>query len=109
MATSYSVLGQENPNATTLTALYAVPAATQAIVSTIVIANLNGGAGTYRIAVSPAGAAIADRHYLAYDIAISNGTAHTLTLGITLDATDVIRVYASHADMAFNAFGSEIS
>jgi hypothetical protein len=33
----------------------------------------------------------------------------TLTLGITLAATDVITVYASTANLTFSVFGSEIS
>jgi hypothetical protein len=32
-----------------------------------------------------------------------------LTIGITLAATDKIRVYASNANLTFTAFGSEIS
>jgi len=32
-----------------------------------------------------------------------------LTLGITVDAGDIITVYASSADMSFNVFGTEIA
>ena len=39
MATNYKVLGQSNPAATTATSLYTVPAATQTIVSTVVVTN----------------------------------------------------------------------
>ena len=39
MATTYKVLGQSNPAATTATTLYTVPAATSAIASTITICN----------------------------------------------------------------------
>ena len=60
MATTYKVLGQSNPSATTATTLYTVPASTQAVVSTI-------------------------------------------------NATDVVTVYASTANLTFTAFGSEIS
>ena len=66
MATVYKVLGQSNPAATTATTLYTVPAATSTVVSTIVVANL-GVSGTYRIAIRPAGAALASSHYIAYD------------------------------------------
>ncbi len=59
MATSYKVLGQSNPSATTATSLYTVPAATQAIVSTITVCNQAATAATYRIAVRIAGAALA--------------------------------------------------
>ena len=109
MATAYKVLGQLNPAATTLSTLYTVPGATETIISSITVANVAGGNGTYRIAVRPNGAAIDPKHYLVYDAPLSDGQAQTITLGITLDATDIVSVYASHANFAFNAFGSEIS
>ena len=109
MATVYKVLGQQNPAATTLTSLYTVPSSTSAVVSSITIANLGASAGTFRIAVRPAGESIANKHYLALDTTIPGIDTITLTLGITLATTDVISVYASTATMAFQAFGSEIS
>ena len=108
MATTYKVLGQSNPSATTATTLYTVPAATSTIVSTIAVANL-GTSGTYRIAIRPAGASLANQHYIAYDGALNANDTVTYTLGITLATTDVITVYASSASFAFSAFGSEIS
>jgi len=109
MATNYKVLGQSNPSATTATTLYTVPAATQAIVSTVTVCNQTATAGTYRIAVRVAGAALAASQYLAYDVSLPGNASDTLTLGITLGATDVITVYASAATFSFNAFGSELS
>ena len=109
MAITYKTLGQSNPSATTLTTLYTVPAATEAIVSTITVCNQAATAGTYRIAVRPDAASIANQHYIAYDISLPANTTDTLTLGITINATDVISVYSSSANMSFNAFGSEIA
>ncbi len=109
MPTTYKVLGQVNPAATTDTTLYVVPAATSAVVSTITVTHLAAGFSTFRIAVRPAGAALAAKHYLAYDVEIYEKTAQTLTLGITLAATDVITVRASSANVAFSAFGTEVS
>jgi hypothetical protein len=109
LPTTYKVLGQSAPSATTDTTLYTVPASTQTVVSTIVVSNRSATAGSYRIAVRPLGAGISNQHYLAYDVAVGGGDSTTLTLGITLGATDVITVRASTADMSFSAFGSEIS
>lgn len=109
MATAYKVLGQSNPSATTVTTLYTVPSATQAVVSTIVICNQTATAATYRIAVRPAGASLAAVHYVAYDITVGASDSTALTLGITLATTDVITVYASTATLSFTAFGSEIA
>ena len=109
MATTYRVLGQSNPSATTATTLYTTPAATQTIVSTITVCNQAATAGTYRIAVRVAGAALAANQYVAYDVSLPANTTDTLTLGVTLAATDVITVYASSANFSFNAYGSEIA
>ena len=109
MATTYKVLGQSNPAATSATTLYTVPSATQAVVSTIVIANLNTANATFRIAVRVAGATLADSQYVAYNVTVGGTDSTALTLGITLGATDVITVYASSATLTFTAFGSEIS
>lgn len=109
MATTYKVLGQSNPSATTLTTLYTVPSATQTVVSSIVIANLAASAATFRIAVRPAGATIANAQYIAYDITLAASDSTVLTLGLTLAATDVVSVYASTANVAFSAYGSEIA
>jgi hypothetical protein len=109
MATTYKVLGQSAPAATTAADLYTVPAATEAIVSTITVANRGASAGTYRVYVRPAGASVANQHYLIYDASLSAKSTDTMTLGITLAATDVVSVYASTADFSFNAFGTELA
>lgn len=109
MANAYKVLGQNDLAATTLTDVYTVPASTETIISTIIIANRTGSAATYRIAIRPNGAAISDEHYIAYDVPIPANDSTTITLGITLDADDVISVYASVVDIGVNIFGTEIS
>jgi glucose-6-phosphate dehydrogenase assembly protein OpcA len=109
MATTYKVLGQSNPSATTATTLYTVPSSTSTVVSTVTVCNQAAATATYRIAVRPAGATLAAQHYLAYDIAIAANDTTALTLGITLATTDVVTVYASSATLSFSAFGSEIA
>jgi hypothetical protein len=109
MASTYKVLAQVNPSATTATTLYTCGSASGAVVSTISICNQAASAGTYRVAVRPAGATLAAVHYIAYDIAIAANDTTALTLGITLANTDVVTVYASAATMSFSAFGTELS
>lgn len=109
MATTYKVLGQSAPSATTATALYTVPSATSAVVSTINVCNRAGSADTFRIAVRPAGAALANQHYLAYDVAIPANDSLALTIGVSLATTDVLEVYAGSANLSFTAFGAELS
>jgi hypothetical protein len=110
MATTvYKVLGQIAPSATTETDLYTVPAATETILSSLVVANRAATSATYRISVSVNGAATATKDYLVYDAIINANSTVALTLGITIDATDKVRVYGSTANLSFSAFGSEIA
>jgi hypothetical protein len=108
MASAYKVLGQSNPSATTLTTLYTVPSATSAVVSTLSVCNLSTAA-TIRVAVRPAGASIANSHYLIYDAVLSANDSVFLTLGISLSTTDVVSVYASSATVSFSLYGSELT
>ena len=109
MPTTYKVLGQANPASATLTSLYTVPASTSAVCSSITVANLANSSATFRIAVRPAGEALANKHYLVYDATVTATDAVSLTLGITLATTDVVTVYAVGGYASFNIFGSEIS
>ena len=108
MATAYKVLGQSAPSATTATTLYTVPASTETVVSSVTVCN-RGTAGSYRIAVRPNGDALANQHYIVFDAAIPANSTDTVTIGMTLDASDVITVYGSSANFSFSAFGSEIT
>ena len=109
MPTVYKTLGQSNPSATTATTLYTVPSATSTVLSTLTVCNQASTAGTFRIAVRPAGASLTASQYIAYDTPIAANDTIALTLGITLATTDVVTIYASSATMSFSAFGSEIS
>jgi hypothetical protein len=111
MASSYKILAQSAPaSADTETTLYTVPASTEAVISTIVVANITSSATTFRMAVKPNDATVANQHYIAYDVPLAANDSTTLTLGITMDAADTITVESGDADaIAFNVFGTEIS
>ena len=107
MATTPKILGQSAPLATTLTALYTVPGATNATVSSVTVCNTSATPTTFRISVAPAGAGDALSQYLFYDVTIPGNDSFIATVGLTLEATDVIRVYATLATLSFSAFGIE--
>jgi hypothetical protein len=109
VADTLKVLGQSAPSATTETDLYTVPGGTSATVSTVIVCNRAGSAATFRITVAPAGAATTNAQYLYYDLPIPANDSFALTLGVTLAATDKIRVYASSANLTFQAFGVEVT
>ena len=108
MATTYKVLGQVCPPANTATPLYTVPSATTAIISTVVVCNQSTSA-TFRIAVQPAGISVAAKHYIAYDTVVAANDSISLTIGMTLAATDVVSVTANTTTVSFNAFGTELT
>ena len=109
MPAAYKVLGQLNPAATAATTLYTVPASTSAVASTLSVCNQGALAASFRVAVRPAGATLAARHYLVYDSSLTASDSVFLTLGITLATTDVVTVYTSSADLSFSLFGSEMT
>jgi hypothetical protein len=109
MPSTYKVLAQVNPSATTPTTAYTCGSASGAVVSTISICNQAASAGTYRVAIRPLGATLAAVHYVAYDVAIAANDTTALTLGITLANTDVVTVYCSSATMSISLFGTELS
>lgn len=101
-------MGQSTPVATTLTDLYTVPAATQAVCSTLAVCN-QSTATAFRVSVAVAGAVDDAKQYLFYDAAIAANSTVTITIGMTLGATDVVRVYATLATLSFNLFGVELT
>lgn len=109
MADTLKVLGQSAPAATTLTDLYTVPAGKSTTISSITICNRDTVAGTFRITVAPAGAADAVAHAIFFDQALDAKSTYVATLGVTLAATDKIRVYGSTANFSFSAFGVEVA
>lgn len=109
MTITYKVLGQSNPAATTNTTLYTVPADTSTVISTLNICNLSTTAATFRFAVRPLGATIANQHFISFDTQVPANDSIAYTIGITLAATDVITIYASSSTLAFSLFGSEMS
>ena len=92
MAITYKVLGQSAPSATTNTDVYTVGAGKQTTISTITVCNRDSASATYRIAIRPNGATLANEHYLAYDVVIGSNDTSALTLGVTIDAADAARL-----------------
>ena len=110
MPTAYKVLAQSCPTTTAQTAIYTVASTTQVVVSSIVVANLATSNHTYRIAVQPNGATLASLHFVGYDVTVPANDSTTLTLGLTMDDTDVISVRTSSANnLVFQIFGAELT
>lgn len=102
-------LGQSAPSATTEADLYTVPDLTQTTTSSLVICNRGAVSATFRVSVAPDGETTEDKHYLFYDASISGNETISVVIGMTLNQTDVVRVYASTGNLSFNLFGVETS
>lgn len=109
MPEARKVLGQSNPLAAALTVLYTVPAATEAVISTLNVANRSPVATSFRVSIAPAGAVDSLEQYQYYDIPIPGNDTFAATLGWTLAATDVVRVRALLATLSFSVFGVELT
>ena len=109
MAEVLKVLGQSNPSATTLTTLYTVPGATSVTASTISICNRTAGTLLARVSVAVGGAADSLEQYIYYDVKILKNDSIFATIGLTLAATDVVRVYTDAVGLSFSLFGVEVS
>jgi hypothetical protein len=103
------VLGQSAPAATTPTDLYTVPNLNQTTVSSLVVCNRTGGALSFRVSVRVGGASADDSQYLYYDKNLAANESFSAVLGLTLQQSDVVTVYASNTGLSFNMFGVETS
>lgn len=109
MATTYKVLGQSAPAAATDTNLYTVPAGAQAVISTVNVCNRGTSSATFRIAVRPGGATLANQHYQSFDVPIDANAIIPITIGMTMGAGDVLTVRSSTANLSFSSFGTEVT
>lgn len=109
MTTTYKVLGQMASTANTLSTIYTVPSATSAVLSTVTICNTGGSNANVSLSVCVGNAANTISQYVVYNNNLIPSDTLTLTLGLTLAATDTLRGNASIGNVVFNAFGSEIT
>lgn len=103
----YRILGQAAPGAASLTDAYTAATGSFAVLSRIMAVNRDAAAATYRVAIAVDGAADDVKQYVAYDVPIAGNDAAPVPgcTGITLDGLDVVRVYASTANLSFGIFG----
>lgn len=108
MATTRKILGQNKPAATTDATLYTVPGATDAVVSSITVSEVNAAAATVRICVdSGGGTTTVNTKSVAWNVALAANQTLVFALGITLAAASTIVIQASTANVCFTAFGQE--
>lgn len=109
MADTLKILGQVSAAAITTTALYTVPDGRSAIVNTFTVCNRSAIAATFRLSFDQGGTGTTNKDYVYYDLGLDGNDSFTATVGYTLAAGDVVKVYASTANLSFSAFGLERS
>ena len=112
MPNTYKRLGAINPSANTQTNVYVIPAATQAVNSTVAICNQTITATTYSLALmdsSQFNAAAPAATFLVRNAALSASDTIFLTVGLTGNAGSVLVANTPNSNVSFSAFGSEIT
>ena len=100
------ILAQLAPAAITETLLFAVPATRKGLIQELCVCNRAGSPSSFRVSISQLGAATQTKDFLYYDMPIAGNDTFAVEIGVTLNASDVIRVYAGSANLSFTLFGS---
>jgi len=102
-------LAQLAPGAAAETLLYECPKQTQSDTTSLIVCNRSAVAASFRVSVSLGGSATTTKDYHYYDMPIDANDTFVASLGLTLRAGDIVRVYASTANLSFNLLGEETS
>lgn len=100
-----NVLVQLAPGATTETDLYKVISGDHARLDELVVCNRSAVQVSFRVSISVGGGATQTKDYIYYDLSLSMNDTFANEMKLTLNSGDVIRVYASSADLTFTLFG----
>ena len=113
MATNtYKILGQVNPTANTQSNVYVVPAATEAVINSIQIANQSTSNVSYSLIMMPSGAyasPAAAANYVVRGGVVPAADSIILTIGLTANAGSIFAANTNNPNVSFSMFGSEIT
>ena len=112
MPQSFKRLGAINPSANTQTNVYVVPAATEAVMSTITVCNQTAENASFSIIqmdaseyASPAPTAT----YLIRGAVVPAADTLVLTIGITANAGSIVAANTNSPNISIGLFGSELT
>lgn len=109
MAEALKILAQTVAS-TTAAALYTVPASTQTVVSSVIIANTTASAATFRLFATRSGSTYDATTALFFDISVAANSSTTLQLGMGMAAGQALAIRASAAStLTVTAFGQELT
>lgn len=112
MPQTYKRLGAISPSANTQTNVYVVPAATEAVISTITICNQGSQNASYSLAVMPASSFSSPANaadFIVRGAVVPPADSIILTIGLTANAGTVLAANTQNSQVSFAMFGSEIT
>ena len=109
MSQSSKVLFQSKPSAVTSTEVYTCPISTSCVFSSLVICNQGSAPDRVRLSVAIGGAVLDPSQYIVYDLPLQGNDTYVLTGGVSLTASDKVRVYSTNGTSCFQGFGLERS
>lgn len=110
MATIYkNAQVQGTSGTTTYATLYNTSSTATAVISTIAVTNTASTSATYRIGIMGSAGTPAAANWVVYDATVAANDTVFITTGITLSASQYIRVSSSANTVTFSAYISEIT
>lgn len=108
MPSTYKILGQIETTANTLSNVYSVPSATEAVVNSIVVTNTGASNASFSLLVRPDTDSDGDKNYIIRGVIVPGNDSMTLNLSLTLPAKAVIKANSNQSTLSVGAFGVEI-
>lgn len=109
MAQTHKLLVRSKPAAATNTIGYTTPAATKALVTSIVAANVGAAADTIRIFIVEAAGIAAVGNAIYYDLPLPDNDTFVANVAILCETDVDIVVYSLNGDTTFTISGIEIT
>lgn len=105
---SIGLLAQLDPPAGIETLIYQVPLGNRTFISEISVCNRSGGGNSFKFSISKGGAATTTKDYLYFSTPINAHDTFASEIGVTLSASDTIRVVSTSGSLTFTIFGMNV-
>ena len=112
MPQNFKRLGAINPSANTQTNVYIVPAATEAVISTITVCNqsaVNSSFSLIYMVNSEYSAPAPAASFLIRGAVVPAADTLVLTMGLTANANSILAANTNSPNISFSVFGSELT
>lgn len=105
MEAPINIIARLAPGAAVETDLYTVEPDEIAKIQGVTVANRGAALASFRFSISPLGAPTQAQDYVYYDLGLDGNDTFMALLNADVRPNDVVRVYASTADLTFILYG----